>query len=313
MSLLTTPFQPFLPDPQAEIERRYQLHAPQPWKPLAGGEECLVWRFRTGSGWLVVRVSPQWRTEAEICWVHQLMCFTAMTVPEVVAPLPAKDGVTLFIHAGYPVALFPFVEGQPLNREKRSMREAAARLLAHLHRAMLVWPALRSRPPISPAAPYSWPREYHDQVLPDADLDAWHTNIYQAASRITGPTHGDYYRRNLLCRRGRIQGIIDWDQSHLAPLIEELAWATWEFAKVPSGTDLDDQRARAFLAAYHAAAGPAPVEEQELIIPLIRWRLREEVRRSTARAARGETGEATDQEYRQKEMEAFARLRGRRL
>ena len=59
--------------------------------------------------------------------------------------------------------------------------------------------------------------------------------------------------------------------------------------------------------AYRAAGGPCHEDEYSLLLPFIRWRLREEVRYNLAAAA---VGERWDPEYVDKEVHAFQRLRG---
>lgn len=290
----------------AEITKCYQCQVVEAPTPLTGGEESAVWRLVTNRGAIVIRVSPAWRTVAELQWAHDLMHFTARTVPEVVEPLSARDGSTIFLHTGQPVTVFPFVEGALLEREDSRLRQAAAVLLARLHQALSAWPAGRVRPPSGPVAPAPWPAERDPQALLDADLDTWHATAYRSVSLPVGPIHGDYYRRNLLCQDGRICGVIDWDESHIAPYLEEVAWATWEFAKVPSGDDLYPERALAFFRAYCEAGGLCQEADRHALIPLIRCHFREEIRRSLGAAERGEQW---DQAYMEEEIRAFQRLR----
>lgn len=290
----------------ADIERRYGLRIVAPWHRLKGGEECAVWRLKTTRGRLVLRMSPMWRTTEELRWVNELTSFAAAYAGEVVAPLVALDGTTLFLHEGRPASLFPFVPGERLDREDAHLRESAARLLARLHLTTMRWPGRQERP--IPAG--SVLRELDDVLLPDAELDAWYVNDYQRRTLTTAPIHGDYYRGNLLCSNRCILGVIDWDESRIAPLIEEVAWAMWEFGKTVSGDDLDGARARAFLGAYVDAGGPGNTDDIDLVLPLIRRRLRDEIARSRIAEGRGEPWDA---DYREQELHAFERLRGREL
>lgn len=294
----------------AEIAQRYQRQAAEAPTPLTGGEESAVWRLATDCEPIVVRISPAWRTVAELQWVHDLTRFTARVIPEVVAPLSAVDGSTIFLHAGQPVAVFPFVEGKMLDREDSGLQQAAALLLVRLHQAMSAWPGHRVRPPSGPAAPVPWSAERDPQALLDADLDLWYATQHASAQLPTGPVHGDYYRRNLLCLDKRICGVIDWDESHIAPYLEEVAWAMWEFAKVPSGDDLYVERALAFFQTYCEAGGLCQKADVRSILPLIRQHFREEIRRSLAAAERGEKWDET---YVEKEIRAFQHLRGQVL
>lgn len=264
------PAQLITPELRSEIDHRYGLRLG--WAAtLTGGYECRVWRVASDQGPLVVRVSPGWRTADEIAWTHRLARFAAEMVPEVVAPLSAADGSTVFLHRGQPVALFPFMAGETLDRERAILREEAARLLARLHRRLLAWPRNQRRPPPGACAPVSRaPSAGRDRIV-DPALDAWQATIAHQATRFrltVGPMHGDYYRANLRCLGDRIIGIIDWDESAIGPLMQEVAWAAWEFAKAPTGDDLQVERAHIFLAAYRDAGGPCGEDEYRQAVPL---------------------------------------------
>src|SRR5262245_8405927 len=98
-----------------DIARRYDRRVIGPSVPLEGGDECHVWRLATEHDVVVLRISPAWRTLAELRWVHDLTRFCAAAVPEVIAPMPDTTGATLFLYAGRPVSLYPFIAGQPLD------------------------------------------------------------------------------------------------------------------------------------------------------------------------------------------------------
>jgi Ser/Thr protein kinase RdoA (MazF antagonist) len=115
--------------------------------------------------------------------------------------------------------------------------------------------------------------------------------------------HGDFYRRNILCRDGRIVGLIDWDEARHDRLVAELAWSVWEFAKSDDGTTLLPDRARAFLNDYRNAGGP--IAPSGALLPLIRAHLRYEVDR--AEHARN-AGEYMDPDYQAAEITAFHTL-----
>ncbi len=107
-----------------------------------------------------------------------------------------------------------------------------------------------------------------------------------------------------MCDGERICGVIDWDESCLGRQLEEIAWSTWEFSKVPSGDDLDHERAQQFLAAYAEGNPLVDMPEFPQIVPFIRWRLRQEIRASLA-------AESPDLEYRAQEIRAFTGLKSR--
>ncbi len=290
------------------IAKRYHLSL-LPARRLSGGEECEIWLATSDDGPFIVRISPGQRSLAQLGWTHTLMLSLYSLFPVVVAPLRAIDGSTLFLYNGRPVALFPFVEGTPLDREQPVQRDAAAELLARLHCAMLADSAASSQPQRYLTETAHLPRLEDPEALIDPEFDAWHATLLQQPAALTcGPIHGDYYRRNLLVRDGMITAVIDWDNAHPDFLMQEVAWSTWEFCQTASGDDLHPERARAFVQAYRDAGGPCKAEEFALLIPFIRWRLREEIRFNLAAAA---AGQDWDPEYVDDELRAFERLRGR--
>src|SRR2546421_7085994 len=127
------------------IANRYHLSL-SPTRRLSGGEECEIWLATSDDGPFVVRISPGWRSLTQLGWTHTLMLSLCPLFPVVVAPLRATDGSTFFPYNGRPVALFPFIEGAPLDRGQPAQRRAAARFLAHLHNAMLAVSAAPSQP-----------------------------------------------------------------------------------------------------------------------------------------------------------------------
>lgn len=287
------------------IAEAYGLHA-RVTSRLYGGEDAAVWRIDTPLGAYVVVAYPHWRTVAELAWVHQLSLRVKSAVPETVAPLVANNGRTLVVSAGSPVAVFPFIAGEPLDIDDGPLRLRAARLLACLH-AHLLTVSIGPRPRPGPGAPANWPRDPDPQEIVDPELDALLSQLQSRTRRLVRATiHGDYYRRNVLCRDGEIVGVIDWNEARADWLIQEVAWSTWEFCKNKAGDALLVDRAEEFVAAYVAAGGPGIGDAHDLILPFIRLRLRGEVRGYLAARARGLPGDAT---YASAERRAFAVLR----
>jgi len=228
------------------------------------------------------------------------------TIHQVTAPLLTKAAAPLITVEGRPVSLFPFVEGERLDRNDDGLREQAARLLAKLHIFFLQRPHFEARPASAPGNPYRRRPKAEPEVIFDPDLDHTLAKTYDARMALSAPVHGDYYPGNLLSCNGEIRGIIDWDDCRLDSLHDELAWSVWEFGKHPRDRNhLVMERAYHFLRSYRAAAGPAPTEDIGFVVPLIRQHLRVEIR--SALAAK-EAGEAIDEDYLSEELEAFENL-----
>jgi len=173
------------------------------------------------------------------------------------------------------VALFPFVEGQILDRDDPVLRQQAARLLAAIHQALLSWPG-GPRPPSGAGEPMPPADPPH---LFDPALDEWWAAHH--SSLLVSTTHGDYYRRNLLCAGRRIVAVIDWHEATVGPLAFELAGATFELCR-DDAHKLDYAKVDAFVDAYRSAGGPVPDRELEMLLPLMRCWIRDDARSSLA-------------------------------
>lgn len=270
--------------------------------PLLGaGDECLIWRL-VGPLDAVVRVSPSWRSKQELTWAFSVANSFRRHVPEATVPLPAADGESVVMWGDRPVSVWLFIDGLQLDRDNHRQRGEAARLLASLHRAALVMGRLEPRPGpqrILHIAPLQG--VLSDPHL-DVQLDLWHSSLAENAPH--GPLHGDFYRRNILCRSDRAIGLVDWDDARLDYLETELAWAVWEFAKSPMD-EWSPDRAADFLRAYEDADGP--VQGSRFLIALIRNHLRDEVRQAQLAQDRGDP---IDKDYYESEVAAFWQLRG---
>jgi hypothetical protein len=264
--------------------------------PLDGGEECAVWRV----GEHVLRISPAWRTEGEVRWTHDLARHVARAVPEAVAPMEGRGGLTFLRHNGCPVALYPYVDGAVAGDRTAQLASSAGELLARVHAAI----ATRVAATPSPATVSPYERIPPPDDLVDRELDAWHSSLMRTGAR-RAAIHGDVYRRNILVRDGRIVALLDWDEAHDDFVGQEIGWTMWEFAKIED-VRLDPALARAFLDGYTRAGGVLDAGFDDDAIRFIRWRLREEIRSQLAGRARGEP---VDEEYLRDEITAFHHLR----
>jgi Ser/Thr protein kinase RdoA (MazF antagonist) len=224
----------------------------------------------------------------------------ARTVPEAVSPIKGSDGDAAFLWDGLPVSVWPFVDGEELDRHDPEMIKHAGRLLARLHRAESVSPeAIDERIPGEDGAAAA------AALLPDPELDEWLRSWSSTPTDAepVGWMHGDFFWRNILCRHGRIVGLIDWDDAWCGRLIIELAWSMWEFGKSPEGNALRRDRATEFLRSYRQAGGPAYSATD--LIPIVRERLRRDIAFFRRVAAMGHPIDPVDE---QAKFDAFASL-----
>jgi Ser/Thr protein kinase RdoA (MazF antagonist) len=284
----------------AEVRARYGLgRLPEPER-LIGGYANDVYRL----GDVVARVAPEAATEETLAYEHRLVTALAERVPEVKAPLRALDGSTFWTSGGRLISLWPWIPGRRGERRSRRLRLTAAAVLARIHNAGL---ELGTVPP-RPAQPslrdldwrsnWMWELEAALSVAPRRGLEeAWHETAellrtWRAADLAFGPIHSDYFPGNVIAVRGSVIGVIDWDYAKPDWLVWELGRSLWEFAKDKRRHYLKPERAGEFLAAYRAAGGPLPREEERLLVPMIRCVRLEEAMRHLTDAAYGRPWDA---------------------
>jgi homoserine kinase type II len=312
------PSGPFSTDPFAE---RRKVHVPidlaltrrleeafglqiERHRALSGGEESAVWKVEAGGKYWVVRISPAWRVPADLERVYDIVARIARSLPEVPAPLQAKDGNRVIDVNGHPVSIHPFVDGDFIDSNDPVQRVSAARCLARLHGALAdqTWGATPAG--AIPAATGSDP-----PTLQDPDLDAWLEELPSQAWH-RSLIHGDFYPRNILWANERIAGVLDWDELVADYREQEVAWSMWEFCQNDAGTRLNMMAAREYLDAFAEAGGTVAHGFGRDAAKFIRRRLRQECRSALVARARGEP---FDSAYFAAEVTAFANLKGMSL
>lgn len=284
-----------MPDRTAALlAARYTLRSEGSPERLTGGYANDVVRF----GEVVVRTSPPGTSEVELAYEHGLIQRLADRVPEVNAPLVGDDGSTFISLDGRLVSVFPFVPGRRGDRRSDRQRESAAEVLARMHAAGLELGPVEPRPgqpslrDLDWRSNWMWDLDLALSVSPWPRLQGeWEelgAFVGSLEGLLFGPIHSDYYPGNVIVRRGRVCGVIDWDYARPDWLAWELARSTWEFAKDKRTHALRPERAAAFLSAYRAAGGPVPATEEALLIPFMRCvRLEEILHHLTERARNG--------------------------
>lgn len=177
-----------------------------------------------------------------VAWEHSLVRFFAGRLPEIAAPIAQPIEAE-----GAVVSLWPYVRGRPARRRDPSHAVAAAKVLARLHHAGRDWDG--GQKPVR----RSW------EAAP----------VEVEGER--GPVHGDFFGGNILMRRGRVVGVVDWEESSIDLLAYDLANAVWQFCVDKRRHDFDQGLAAAMLQAYGSDLRP------DDLIPLILIRLRWEL------------------------------------
>jgi Ser/Thr protein kinase RdoA (MazF antagonist) len=231
--------------------------------------------------------------EAALAWEHSATRQLAQRLPEVCAPVVARDGTTWF-PAGETVAwLMPLLPGASADPARAEDRDAAAAALGRLHAAGAALD-LRPHPRLQPLPRMRWPpaatlRPLAEWASEIAEMRAWAMASVRrlAAERRPreGFIHGDFFPGNVLVASAEATGIIDWEEAHTGWLSWDLANALGTFCF--AGDELDPAAARRFLTAYREAGGTAPREEEDMLLPLMRVkRILEVLRAPTDREPR---------------------------
>jgi homoserine kinase type II len=185
-------------------------------------------------------------------------------------PLPLAADATAFIaaHAGKPVAVFPWVEGEMVC-QRAVTPDVAAQVGAALARVHLAGASLTDAPPsrFGPAQLGERLRALRARELPaevSAAVDRLEARSARYAARTPGPegaglVHGDLFRDNVLWKDGRIAALLDFESaSHESYpfdlMVTVLAWCF--------GDGLDPALARSMAQGY-AAVRPLPEAEAE--------------------------------------------------
>jgi len=287
---------------QEFIESHYKAKLKDRFVSLGGGYECDVWR----TGDYVIRMLPDWRSESEVHWTYDFVRRCAEDVSQVIAPMGTSSGDDYVMYDGQAVVLLPYIDGKLLNLADDRLIQQSAQILAQIHLTSAYLPKDSKRPPSKTSQPTDIPKQPDPKNIQDPELDAWYNEFIQRDDLQMGMMHGDYYRGNILCNDGQVVGVIDWDECNYGAIIREVAWSLWEMCHTNNGDALDMDRASLFLVSYRENYPLLSDVECKAIIPLIRYHLRYEIRRSIAME---EAGQDWDDDYRQAEIRAFNNLK----
>jgi Ser/Thr protein kinase RdoA (MazF antagonist) len=268
-----------------------------------------VLRLDSDRGPFVLRVSHPTNTAAALLYEHRLLQFMSRQISEVPAPITTRTGATYLAHDGRLLTLFPFMPGRMLDEQNEAECLAAAHMFARLQKAGLAYPDAAPRPDKPRFCELNWEdnhwwrwqavesllflradavlaaigdptqRALAAQIFARRELIArareelrdWVVGL-RAGSRplLSAPTHCDYWSNNILVQDGQISAVVDWDGCKVEWLFYALGRATWDFCKTRQGHRLDYPKAVRFLQAYCAAGGPVPLEEFDLLVPVMR-------------------------------------------
>jgi Ser/Thr protein kinase RdoA (MazF antagonist) len=138
---------------------------------LSGGYANDMFSVVADGAQFVVRIKHPPAIHDDIAWEQELMRQLSERLPEVSAPVVARDGGTVMAFGDCVGWLIPFVDGRPPDAARETQRLASARGLGRLHRAGQDL-TLPPRPRLRPLAQLQWP----PLIVPDA-LSDWSATI----------------------------------------------------------------------------------------------------------------------------------------
>jgi homoserine kinase type II len=226
-----------------------------------------------GGGRAFLRVHEE-RTLADAAGDARLLAHLAAR--GVVTPQPlslvAEPGAYIAEHAGKPVAVFPWVEGEILCQARitPAVADQVGEALAHVHLAGASFPA----PPPSrfgPAQLAGRIASLRARALPaelSRDVGRLASRLDACATRAPSPgasglCHGDLFRDNVLWKGGRIAALLDFESASLESYPFDLMVTLLAFC---FGDRLEPDLARALAQGYERVR-PLPETEAELLHP----------------------------------------------
>lgn len=291
-------------DMQEALIHHYERPFENQWERLTGGYECDVWRVRADNRDYVVRVCPEWRKAEDIRRIYDYVKIVADYISEVIAPIQTRTGHHFFDYQARGILLFPFVAGNMLDRDNMTLICQSAETLARIHVTSLDLP--QNIIDNAQSAPSLTLNREDPKSIQDPALDRWYNDFINRDDLVMGMMHGDYYRGNILYDENYVLGVIDWDECYYGAIIREFAWATWEMCHTDACDNLDMKKVISFLLIYAQTDNRVSRIGFNAIIPLIRYHLRYEIRRSFVLE---DNGQDWDNGYREQEIRAFNNLR----
>jgi Ser/Thr protein kinase RdoA (MazF antagonist) len=277
--------QPSLVVTPADIAAHWGLRLAAPLEPIPAATNVVL-----RSGPYVVR--SERRSVKSVLWEHDLLGFLAADVPEVVAPIPARDGTTFLARGRSVVSVFPYVEGRHMSRTGARVRAQLPPLLGRIHARAAEWPVRRQRPGQPSFSRWNWETNLWwdwSLVEPSRVVETAFARAREWVANAPPLTrcaiHGDFNPGNVLAVHGRPVAVLDWSAARLDWAAYDLACVVGLLALERDGS-IDREVADRALAAYAEAGGPG---EHDALVPLLRLFLLAVALFSLTRRARGES------------------------
>ena len=279
---------------------------------LEGGEKNMVYRIDRSP--YVLRVYQKSADRSGIHFEHALLLSLQKRLSYISQPYVTKSGTFLEID-GHPAAVMRYIDGITPAREDidGAFCHQAGICLGEIHRqasgAASALPAVRSRKSLLEMDffdndMYSWDTatawlaktKYRTRLPYFKDTlrfceSYFHTKKFSPLL----PIHGDYYEGNLLCRDGKIVGVIDFDDTKLEFPEYEIARSLWEFTRDDATFTFRPALREAYLSGYSSIMSIALTESDVLaVVGFVRIM---EILSNASSMIKGDLLEGFDEEY----------------
>ena len=249
----------FTPVSQSQLAawlKNYSVGALRALEPIAAGIENTNYFVTTAQGRFVLTLFER-LSAAELPFYLELMAHLARHgIP---CPAPMADLADRYLSQlnGKPAALVTRLPGASIERPGEAECAELGALLARLHLAGRSYAGYLE----NPRGPKWWrqaARDLQGHLAPEDGALLEAELAFQSQHRFAelprGPVHADLFRDNALFEGGRISGVIDFYFAGVDCLLYDLAVCANDWCLVEPQRDrqLDADRARALLAAYHA-------------------------------------------------------------
>jgi homoserine kinase type II len=223
------------------------------FKGISEGIENTNYFVTTDRGEFVLTLVEQWEADEVPYFVELMGWLAARGVPSA-RPIADRAGRTLHTLLGRPAALVERLVGESTEEPTRDDCDTVGHVLARLHRAGAEFGMHRTD-----HRGLGWRRRTAELLYPELGPDnarILRDEIDHHASRDwrglpTGVVHADLFPDNVLFRKGRITGVIDFYYACNDLLIYDIAITVNQWCTTADGA-LDRERAQAILGAYHA-------------------------------------------------------------
>ena len=267
LSVVATPETSLVAAP-ADISAHWEVELRTPFEALATLRNLVL-----RSGPYVIRQADA--TVESVQWEHELLSFLSAEIPEVQAPLRARDGSTFLAADGRVLWLLPYVDAPTARRHDTRVRDQVPRLLARLHRVARAWPETRPRPGRPSWRDVDWVANTNEgwdwsvverTPLIDRAYAADREWVASAPPLEECAVHGDFHPENLLASERGVEAVIDWEFARLDWAATDLAAAVTVLALQRDGT-IDRAVVEETVGAYVEAGGR---DESDALQPLMR-------------------------------------------